>query len=63
MIGLAIGIVLTLMLTRFMTEHFWLDPLTYAAVTLALVSIALLACYVPAHRATRVDPMVTPRHE
>ena len=67
--GVAIGIGLALGLKRFMEEHFWLyhvkstDPLTYAAVTFVLVSIALLACYVPARRATNVDPMTALRHE
>ena len=69
MTGVAIGIALALGLKRFMEQHFWLyhvestDPLTYAAVTLLLVSIALLACYVPARRAINVDPMTTLRHE
>ena len=68
-IGLAIGVALTLGLNRFMAEHLWLfhvkatDPATYAAVGLLLVSIALLACYIPARRATRVDPMTALRHE
>ena len=69
MTGVAIGIALALGLKRFMEQYFWLyhveatDPLTYAAVTLVLVSIALLACYVPARRAINVDPMTTLRHE
>ena len=67
--GVGIGLALALVLNQFMANHFWLyrvkstDPWTYAAVSLVLVSIALLACYVPARRATRVDPMVTLRHE
>jgi len=67
--GLAIGIALALGLNRFMTEHFWLyhvkatDPATYAAVGIVLVCIALLACYFPARRATKVDPMTVLRHE
>jgi len=67
--GLAIGVGLALGLDRFMEEHFWLyevkptDPATYAAVGILLVIIALLACYVPARRATNVDPMTVLRHE
>lgn len=68
-IGLAIGVALTLGLNRFMAEHLWLfhvkatDPATYAAVGIVLVGIALLACYIPARRATNVDPMTALRHE
>ena len=67
--GLAVGAALSLGLNRFMAEHFWLfqvkatDPATYAAVGILLVGIALLACYIPARRATRVDPMTALRHE
>jgi putative ABC transport system permease protein len=67
--GLAIGVALALGLNRFMKEHLWLfhvkttDPATYAAVGILLVSIALLACYIPARRATNVDPMTALRHE
>jgi len=67
--GLAIGIALALGLNRFLEDHLWLfhvkatDPTTFAAVGFLLVTIALLACYIPARRATNVDPMTALRHE
>jgi putative ABC transport system permease protein len=67
--GLAIGVALALGLNRFMAEHLWLfdvkatDPATYAAVGILLACITLFACYVPASRATKVDPMTVLRHE
>jgi predicted permease len=66
-IGVAIGIVAALVLTRLLTTLLFgiqpSDPLTIASVALLLTGIALLACWIPAHRATRVAPTVALRWE
>jgi predicted permease len=68
--GLATGTVMALLLTRLLTSFSHLlygvrasDPLTFAAVTFMLASVAILACYLPARRAMRVDPMIALRDE
>ena len=65
--GVAIGIAGGLMLTRLMSGLLYgvqaTDPLTYGAVAILLMLVALAACFLPARRAMRVDPMVALRYE
>jgi predicted permease len=67
LIGVTLGIAAALALTRVMTRLLFnvsaTDPLTFVAVTTVLVLIAFIANYVPARRATKVDPLVALRHE
>ena len=66
-IGMAIGLVASLSLTRIIASALWgvtsTDPSTYAVVLLTLLVVACLACYVPARRALKVDPLVAMRQE
>ena len=66
-IGLLIGLAGSLLLTRAMASMLFgigaADPLTFAGVILLLVAAALLACFIPARRAAKVDPMVALRYE
>lgn len=65
-LGVLVGVGTALGVTRYLQSLLFgvrpTDPITYLAVCLMLAVVALLACYIPARRATRVDPMVALRY-
>jgi len=67
MVGLGVGLVAALLLTRLMIDLLYgvppVDPLTFLAVSALLGTTALVACYIPARRAMRVNPVDVLRHE
>jgi ABC-type antimicrobial peptide transport system permease subunit len=67
LLGVAIGLALSFALTRFLSSLLLdvtsTDALTFSSVAILLCAVALFACFIPARRATRVDPMVALRYE
>jgi predicted permease len=66
-VGAVLGIVIALALTKFTRSMLFglssADPLTYTTVAVILMFVALLACYIPARRASKIDPIVALRYE
>ena len=62
-----VGVLIALPVTRLASSllygvNVW-DPLTYAGIAIILMTVAFLACYIPARRATRIDPLIALRFE
>ncbi|MDQ3134665.1 MAG: FtsX-like permease family protein, partial [Acidobacteriota bacterium] len=67
LIGMGVGLTLALAMTRVISSLLFnvstTDSPTYAGISLLLITVALAACYLPARRATKVDPMIALRYE
>lgn len=67
LVGICIGVAAALGLTRFLSTILFgvkpTDPMTFVGTVMLLLGVAMLACYLPARRATKVDPLVALRHE
>jgi putative ABC transport system permease protein len=66
-VGIALGLTAALVVTRWLSSELYgvtpVDPLTYGVVAIVMAMVTMLACYIPARRAAKVDPMVALRYE